>query len=230
MRIKRLLSDKSGVSLIFVLAVMLLLMAIGVSAITAAGLNFGAGVVQSERTQLSMYVSSMERTVKAMLEENDSGVSLSGVQTLAGRLLKSAYGNGGGLYIIAGNAVTMTADSPDGNAKYEITLTGSLNVQIREPYDLTDWIEDPEDPEAPPIEVFAGRTEQSARINGEVTVTQTTTFTSPGGKVLSMTTVTVYSYSEGEIEERGFDAWDPDVYLENMIITNPGKWAVSKHV
>jgi len=64
----KLLKNKSGLSLIFVLAVMLLLLALGVSALTAAGLSQGAGRAQRERNQLEMYVTSMEHTILHALQ------------------------------------------------------------------------------------------------------------------------------------------------------------------
>lgn len=76
----------------YVLATMMLLMAIGVSAITAAGMNAGAAAVQRDRTQLDIYSSSMERTIMSSLENTSSinpGVPVSSNATLSGRILFS---------------------------------------------------------------------------------------------------------------------------------------------
>lgn len=78
----------------YVLATMMLLMAIGVSAITAAGFNVGAGVVQRNRTQLEMYSSSMERTLMAALNVPETnGTQLSDgstLNTLSGKIIYNA--------------------------------------------------------------------------------------------------------------------------------------------
>jgi len=97
----KVLRSKSGVSLMYVLATMMLLMAVGVSAITAAGMNAGAAAVQRDRTQLEMYSSSFERTIRTALEEQeepnislstiDNNVSfLTDVETLGGHIIFEA--------------------------------------------------------------------------------------------------------------------------------------------
>jgi len=80
----RVLRDKAGASLIFVLAAMLLLMALGVSAITAAGYNFSAGLTQRDRSQLNLYVSSMEQTIHASLVEDVTGENIMSAGSLGG--------------------------------------------------------------------------------------------------------------------------------------------------
>ena len=64
----KVLQNKSGVSLFFVLGAMMFLLALGASALTAAGVAFGAGFAQQERNQLELFVSSTERTLLALLE------------------------------------------------------------------------------------------------------------------------------------------------------------------
>ena len=79
----------------FVLASMMLLVVIGVSAIAAAGLNAGAAAVQRDRTQLEMYASSLERTINTALAVQESpNTMLSDARTLSGRILREAIWNG----------------------------------------------------------------------------------------------------------------------------------------
>ena len=59
--------NKSGASMLFVLAAMLLLSAIGVSALNAAFAGRGTALVKRGENQLALYASSMERTVDAAL-------------------------------------------------------------------------------------------------------------------------------------------------------------------
>jgi len=58
----------------FVLATMLLMLAIGISTLTASGLSAGSVLAQRDRNQLNLYASSMERTILAALhiEEHPS--------------------------------------------------------------------------------------------------------------------------------------------------------------
>jgi hypothetical protein len=61
-------ADKKGITLLFVLGIMLLLLSLSVSVFTAAGLSLGAVNAQRQRTQLYMYASSMERVIMAALD------------------------------------------------------------------------------------------------------------------------------------------------------------------
>ncbi|MCL1862445.1 MAG: hypothetical protein FWF78_02635 [Defluviitaleaceae bacterium] len=70
----KILKQKSGISLIFVLAIMLVLLTVSVSAFTAAGLGMGAYAAQRDRNQLNMYASSMERTIRSAILSDDTFV------------------------------------------------------------------------------------------------------------------------------------------------------------
>lgn len=232
---KKILRDKSGVSLIFVLAAMLLLMAIGVSAITAAGLNMGAGIAQRDRNQLDLYASSMERTVKASLEKKEpDGTSIPNVQTLTGRIIRAAYENGSGLYDLTGaNALELTASSPDGGAKYKIVISGNFKVHIIPPVEYTEWIESTVvDEEGNSVLVYeektTGRSPQTATIDGKITAVQTTEYSTLGGRDLSVTTATSYQFGGALIEE-DFSTYTSPVLDDNMIITGLGTWTVTGH-
>ena len=65
----KLLRSKRGASLVFVMVSMFFLLALGTAAFTAAGLSHGVNLAQRDRNQLDLYVSSMERTIKAVLEQ-----------------------------------------------------------------------------------------------------------------------------------------------------------------
>ncbi|MCL2663353.1 MAG: hypothetical protein FWE83_08530 [Oscillospiraceae bacterium] len=94
----KVLRNKSGASLMFVLATMMLLMVLGVSVIAAAGYNVGAGVVQHNRTQLELYSSSMERTIKAAFDVDavqPVGESLIDAETFGRQILREAISGSG---------------------------------------------------------------------------------------------------------------------------------------
>jgi hypothetical protein len=57
--------------MLFVLAAMLLLMSIGVSALTAAGANYGARVTKQTENQLALLMNSMELTLREALDDPD---------------------------------------------------------------------------------------------------------------------------------------------------------------
>ena len=65
----RALREKAGISLIFVLAAMFFLLALGVATLSAAGLSRGASLSQRELAQLNLYVNSMERVALAALRD-----------------------------------------------------------------------------------------------------------------------------------------------------------------
>jgi hypothetical protein len=66
------LGNNRGASMLFVLASMLLLMTIGISSLTAAGANYGAGLARRAENQLNLFMNSMELTLRAAMEEPDT--------------------------------------------------------------------------------------------------------------------------------------------------------------
>ena len=129
----KVLRSKSGVSLMFVLATMMLLMVIGVSAIVAAGYNVGAGVVQHNRTQLELYASSMERTIKVAFDEEEVvGTLLTNSSTLGGRIIHE---------IIRGSTIFPASAADD----VMIGAIPPINIDIRielEPDDTPETLPD----------------------------------------------------------------------------------------
>ena len=85
------LRGKSGASMLFVLAAMLLLMAIGVSAIAAAGASWGASLTKRAENQLDLYVNSMELTLREVLREPETK-KLADAETLTGQIFNKVYG------------------------------------------------------------------------------------------------------------------------------------------
>jgi len=57
------IKSKSGFTLLFVLAAMLMLMTLGISVLTAAAQSQGSNNQQQERNRLNLYASSMERVL-----------------------------------------------------------------------------------------------------------------------------------------------------------------------
>ena len=244
----KILRSKSGASLMFVLAAMLLLMAIGVSAITAAGLSFGASIDQREWSQLDIYVSSMERTMKAALEANDMGDCILDAKALTSHLLKLAYDSGDGPYSFEESAaVNLTAQSPDGDADYRVVISGEFNVQVFEPIIIKEWVaveggepgepgdpDDPDDPDAEPeieyVEVQVDRTPKIVMISGEIVVTQTTRYQAPDEVIHTMITSTTYRLNGVVIEEDPeYDRLSEMASDSDMLIVFPGALTVMKH-
>lgn len=67
-KIKKILRQKSGISLLFVLAVMMLLMAVGISTLVSASTAIGSGNTAWEQNQLEVYSDSVVKTFTANLQ------------------------------------------------------------------------------------------------------------------------------------------------------------------
>jgi len=232
------LRSKSGASLIFVLASMLLLIAIGVSAVTAAGYNRGAGLIQRDRNQLGLYVSSMERTIHSSIMEHITGQSVIGVNTLRGSVIRDAYldktNQDFNTYTYT-RAFDLDVAVPDSlNAVYAAKVIVSMNVQVFPPvdeYEWVDWIEGP-DGEVIEIEdnVLIGRSPELVQMHGTVRVLLNVRDADPllPGRQLSTATETTYSVGGCIIEEWYYD-FREGVDAGNMIIADQGNWMVSRH-
>ena len=75
-KIKTILNSNSGVSLIFVLAAMMLLMAVGTSALVAAGANAGNLQQQKEYSQIMILDESVHRNIMYSLQHDPSDITL----------------------------------------------------------------------------------------------------------------------------------------------------------
>jgi uncharacterized protein (UPF0333 family) len=135
-KIQSILKSESGISLIFVLAFMFLLLALGVSVLTAAGNSHRSVLAQRDRSQLTLYANSMEHVIHAALEEE-------GENTLTYYIYKTIfdhYFNAPG--DIDGWSMEITAESPDEGAVYNITvkikelkLYRPMRIEIEEIFD-----------------------------------------------------------------------------------------------
>lgn len=235
------LQNQNGMSLLFVLAVMLLLLALGVSALTAAGLNFGAGTAQRERSQLHLYAHSMERVIRAALEnsEEQSETALVDAETLGGWIMRDVLftENAAGFWEwrdefapvfnapIGTTAIPapilielsgFSVSSEKFGAEYEIEVFGAMTVQVS-PYRryFVDMYWVPHN---------AMRFE--ATVTGQATIRLTTRFTTPGGSVLTSVTETVYSLVDASAAESlpyEIKAFSPSP--DEIIILNPDEWS-----
>ena len=227
MKAVKVLRNKNGASLIFVLAVLLLLLSIGVSMVAAAGLSVGTGAVRRVRNQLEMYIGSMEQTIKAAMMQKEANITVTGVKTLPGQILQAAY-------ISEKRPVQLQIDAvlpDDCRVTYEITVFGTLNVQetsykrCREHF-YTELDDDGEPVEMSWIEVCVPMT---AIINGEARVLIKATYITADGKTYSKATETTYRVDESFIEERITDCRGGNHSApadEDMYFTDLGKWRV----
>ena len=226
----KVLRNTRGASLMFVLAITFLLLAIGMSTITAAGMTLGVTAAQRHRSQLEIYVSSMERVLKEAIEQDESltGLALDSIgssKTMVGLILydvlKKAIPEGAGtetwegywMLDTASNTISLPSslegDPLVNNVGYEVRVAWDMSVRVPElercvrhsiyeyddegnPGDEIDfWID--------PCILF------EVEVNGYITVTITTTYTTPSDSKLSMRTVMEYRLDEEVIIAEGND-------------------------
>ncbi|MCL2002842.1 MAG: hypothetical protein FWG72_02420 [Oscillospiraceae bacterium] len=111
--------NRRGASMLFVLAAMLLLMAIGVSALTAAGANLGAAASARAENQLNLYVNSMELTLRELINQDE----------FKAQLFWMAYNDDDG------HAINMELDEEYGwdGVTFQITVSGELRGHTSRP-------------------------------------------------------------------------------------------------
>ncbi|MCL2499917.1 MAG: hypothetical protein FWE90_06220 [Defluviitaleaceae bacterium] len=185
-----------GISLLFVLAIMLLLMALGISALTAAGLSHRAVLQQEERNRFNLLVSSMERVMFDVLQNGDE---------IKKELFDHLYnlrilGNPGGIDTANDWVVEITADFADIpesdrpawlNAN-NVTFTNTITVERWNVHFINageseldpTWVPDPSDPDDLPQWIRTVYTEaiasvdiivnQVMQVNGNIRETTTT--------------------------------------------------------
>jgi len=254
----KLIRDKSGVSLMFVLASMMLLLVIGVSAIVAAGLNVGAGAAQHDRTQLELYSSSMERTIKAAFEREETvGANLVDAQTLGGQLLSRLiadsdvfYQNALGQPAVASGAVIIDVNEtielapggtpitlPDGiDATYTMRITGQLFVfvntfQRNETVPVFIGVDGDGNDIYHPVEVFA--TPMTATVTGDFIIELLTVYNPVSGLhgvPLSFSSETTYRLDNLILTEGDF-AEDKKTLpeLDELMLSNQVVWTVIRY-
>ena len=95
-RAMQLLKDRTGASLMFILAITLLLLAIGASALAAAGANAAAGENQRAYNQLNMAADSVQKTIMYSLQtsgKDEKAFLNEPLATLGGQLIRALYKN-----------------------------------------------------------------------------------------------------------------------------------------
>jgi len=245
----KVLRSRSGVSLMFVLATMMLLIVMGVSAIVAAGLNAGASAVQRDRTQLELYASSIDRTIRDALAVTEApNRMLSATQTLGGQILREAISNsemfpedpGGREVPVEVRAVFNNTDPTDDDpvrfrvtrpagvdAVYTVVVSGNLRI-VKEPY-LRASTEGP---------VTIPSTPMMATVTGEITVEVMTVFTPAGAfrplDPYTFSSFTTYSLNGSVVLEETGTAVDDGTKIDpplfgDMILRNAISWTVIRH-
>ena len=250
----KVLKNNSGISLIFVLAAMLMLMALGVSALTAAGLNFGVNIEQSHRNQLNLYSSSMNRTIRAAMEATPVvDVPLDDADTFGSQIIAAVF------------AEFFNATSINGVDEIDWTTPDDFYIFVRSDISgdtSTNLIVKPmlsintnqfSRSLVPPLPLPAvNATRFHAWVSGEIIIEQTTTFNPAVGSEISLRTRTVYrlrdsapsgfyvNVSDYDISDSFYtgallreEIWtyskvDPPE-LEDIVIVNSGTWEVVSH-
>jgi len=211
-QILKIIQNKSGASILFVLAVMLLLMTIGVSVLTAASTNLGSGMNKKTGNQLNLYADNMQKSIMYSLqtgssdEGRDITSSTDGPETLGGQILGAAA-----VAAVPGDPIEM---------KFKPTLSDGLElsniaVTVKVTPTVMTTPEVDEQPEvkdaegniiSPPV---AGQPKTTV-ISGSAVVTVTVTL-----REKSVITVAVYDFSEG--------------LIKGNFIDNAGKWRLISH-
>jgi hypothetical protein len=82
----QILRGKSGASLLFVLACMFLLLAVGASAMTAAAAAKGAWMAKRDQNQLVLYDGSMQKLIRELLKKDGSDLVLAVISEMNGKI------------------------------------------------------------------------------------------------------------------------------------------------
>lgn len=206
--------------MVFVLAVMLLLMAIGISSIVAASANAGSGISRQISNQLDIYADSMHRSIMFSLQTSseDEGKNISSLHTLGGQILGLAYKK------------TLDA-SPDSSFTLNITPTlsdstdlsnsiSNVTIKVVPLVNITPATAqqaEVTDEDGNIILTYAPRKPQTAAISAAATVT----VTAKQGSETVISIVT-YDFYGGLLED---DGTNPN----NMIINSAGTWRFNSH-
>ena len=216
----KMLRDTRGASLMFILAITFLLLSIGVSVLTAAGLNFGATAAQRDRSQLDIYVSGMERVMQLVIDEEEDATGgltrpISDARTLVGlilyEVLESAVPKREGSHYETGSIQLSSREGIDtitlpsasnaageellGNVDYDVVISWNMTVSVPELMRCFRSVDVFGDVEIDRCELFA------VGISGFISSRVTTIYTNPSGNVYTMTTITTYKLDEVKAEE-----------------------------
>jgi hypothetical protein len=188
----KILRSKSGLSLFFVLGLMLTLLALGVSVLTAAGLSRGAGLAQRNRSQLNLYMSSMEHTLLAMLQ-NELGDWLieDAIQKAFSTAIAPRTGSPDWTFsqIVVPVEISLTTEEDVAflGAEYTVEIQGELRVSFSDYRRFSILIP------------WSFSTQLTAGIFGEVSVAVITEF-----GTMRTASRTTFSYRNGMLEERDY--------------------------
>jgi type II secretory pathway pseudopilin PulG len=210
--------NNKGISLIFVLAIMLMLMALGISALTAAGLSHRAVLKQEERNRFAILSNSMERVMLDVLQ-NEGEITESIFRLLYERRQTMhtdpensdnwSLDPGDWELIIYANTDDMdTENLPEWLDRFRVVFENIIRINEWGVHFINmgtwgpdpEWSPDPLYPNAPHPEI---RIEQTvALINVDVTVTQNMRFVNSEGEIVrETTTVSVYRTINGIMSE-----------------------------
>jgi hypothetical protein len=220
---KAVLRDKRGASMLFVLAAMLLLMAIGVSALTAAGANFGAAVDKRNENQLNLYVNSMELTLIKALEN----------EALRNRILEEVYDDEFSPIPLVPDYLPEIFDISVSVDKMRVSVppaSSTLAIPAQPPSPgcvcgPDDPIEDCTCPPASPGSPAEYDVTQTATISGNVIVTVKASY-----RGLTVVSVMTYQCNGGRLQGtvRSVNR-NIDVPRSAMQIVNRGNWEFQQH-
>jgi len=248
MRTQTILRDKKGLSLIFVLAAMLLLLALGVSVLTAAGLSNRAVHAKDAANQRALYMESMSRVMYAVLDAE-------GPESLTEYLIKSIYDEfydefdpddpttwiprpSRTIEIEVDDAILTGGLAND--ARFEITIfintaAGShFYMYNNNGFNVAEYVPNPGDIGLPGTWVRTHRERASIVFEGTVTVRQRLYY----GDRREMETMTNYRFNYGRGENNLFIAtfyMDGPIEFEiapfqNMTVSGDwNKWTVISH-
>lgn len=97
-KLKRVIKDNSGASIMFVLGIALLLLAISTSALVAASASDGARIAKQTRNQLNLYSDSVQKIImSSLMSKDDKGKNVLAItdsdmpKTLNGQILRAIY-------------------------------------------------------------------------------------------------------------------------------------------
>ena len=230
------LKSKSGASLMFVLAVMMLLMAISISVLTAAGASAGIYLKQKEHSQIIVLDESIQKNIMYSLQSNPSDAAL-----LSRQLVMAIYeandpelAFGGVAFGLSSKTLGLSlgngVDITSGSVKVDsITLAfPEQNVVLMPPVPAI--YEDVFDVDGNKIDrvVVIGRDPKTASISATMTVTVKI---SANGK--TMTTRTSYEYHGGFLSDdvNGIHSLEEDdsTFAMSFTADGYGEWRLLKH-
>lgn len=239
-RLRRVLTARSGASLMFVLAAMLLLLSLGVSAIAAAAANAGSNVNTRIMSQMDIHADSLNQAVLQSLRASGAEAGLfvgesAAFQSLGGQILdvlnypdsESAETQQRLINLLQASTETELSSGVFSTISLSLDMFVNVSPKTCRVDKVSHWLYDIDgNPVMEVIDVYpVAWLPKSAHINGTATLTFTVTV---GGK--SAVHVTTFRL-------QGADLQEPDVTPEDykkdptarLQITNAGTWEVESY-